>query len=82
MPEKPQILKQYEDYNAVNKVIGKNGSMSQIPVTEYEKGFCLKKKQKLSICILVLRQSGTKTNGRVCVCVCRVGVFESEYDLR
>ena len=39
MPEKPQILKQYEDYNAVNKVVGKNSSMSQIPVTEYEKGF-------------------------------------------
>ncbi|CBY06695.1 unnamed protein product [Oikopleura dioica] len=39
MPEKPQILKQYEDYNAVNKIVGKNSSMSQIPVTEYEKGF-------------------------------------------
>ncbi|CAG5102131.1 Oidioi.mRNA.OKI2018_I69.chr1.g156.t1.cds [Oikopleura dioica] len=37
MPEKPLILKQYENYNAVNNVVGRKSSKSAIPITEYEK---------------------------------------------
>ena len=42
MPEKPLILKQYENYNAVNNVVGRKSSKSAIPITEYEKGSLFK----------------------------------------